>query len=121
MPVTVVDASAVAAILFNEPDADAIQRRLAGQQLAAPHLIALEIANICATRARREPNRQDALLALLPVFEGFNIRQHPVDTAGVLRLALATRLTPYDAAYLWLARHLGAPLVTLDARLAAAV
>ncbi|MDX1500848.1 MAG: type II toxin-antitoxin system VapC family toxin [Thermoanaerobaculia bacterium] len=29
-------------------------------------------------------------------------------------------LTPYDAAYLWLAETLHAPLVTLDRRLAAA-
>jgi predicted nucleic acid-binding protein len=120
MPVTVVDASAVAAILLNEPEADALQRRLAGQQLAAPHLIALEIANICANRVRREPARHEALLALLPVFEGFNIRQHPVDAAGLLCLALGTRLTACDAAYLWLARHLGAPLVSLDDRLASA-
>jgi predicted nucleic acid-binding protein len=119
MPVTVVDASAIAAILFGEADADAMERRLAGQHLAAPALITLEILNICATRARREPEREAAVLSLLPVFEAFNIRQHAVDSGGVLRLAIATRLTAYDAAYLWLARHLGAPLVTLD-RLAAA-
>jgi predicted nucleic acid-binding protein len=83
-------------------------------------LIALEIANICANRVRREPARHEALLALLPVFEGFNIRQHPVDAAGLLCLALGTRLTACDAAYLWLARHLGAPLVSLDDRLASA-
>jgi predicted nucleic acid-binding protein len=38
----------------------------------------------------------------------------------VVDLASATGLTAYDASYLWLARHLGAPLVTLDSRLARA-
>ena len=38
----------------------------------------------------------------------------------VLALASATGLTAYDASYLWLARRLGAPLVTLDAQLARA-
>jgi predicted nucleic acid-binding protein len=36
-------------------------------------------------------------------------------------LAETTGLTAYDAAYLWLARHLGAGLVTLDCKLAAAM
>jgi predicted nucleic acid-binding protein len=35
-------------------------------------------------------------------------------------LAVQTQLTAYDAAYLWLARHLGAELVTFDATLKAA-
>jgi predicted nucleic acid-binding protein len=38
-------------------------------------------------------------------------------TAG---LALETGLTAYDASYLWLARRLGAELVTLDKALDAA-
>ena len=36
-------------------------------------------------------------------------------------LARATATTSYDASYLWLAAYLGADLVTLDKRLAAAV
>ena len=39
------------------------------------------------------------------------------DHDAVLVLALATGLTAYDASYLWLSRHLGAELVTLDRRL----
>jgi predicted nucleic acid-binding protein len=37
-----------------------------------------------------------------------------------LELAAATGLTAYDASYLWLARRLGADLVTLDKQLAKA-
>ncbi len=44
----------------------------------------------------------------------------PVVWGEVVSLALATGLTAYDASYLWLARLLGAELVTLDRRLAAA-
>jgi predicted nucleic acid-binding protein len=39
----------------------------------------------------------------------------------VLLLAERKRLSAYDAAYLWLAKELGAELVTLDRRLAAAM
>ncbi|HZT90151.1 MAG TPA: type II toxin-antitoxin system VapC family toxin [Stellaceae bacterium] len=41
--------------------------------------------------------------------------------AASLDLAEAAGLTAYDASYLWLARALGAELVTLDRKLAAAV
>jgi predicted nucleic acid-binding protein len=40
-----------------------------------------------------------------------------VDHDGTVDLALKTGLTAYDASYLWLARRLGAELVTLDKEL----
>jgi predicted nucleic acid-binding protein len=40
-----------------------------------------------------------------------------IDHAGALRLAEATGLTAYHAAYLWLAQKLSAKLVTLDGQL----
>jgi predicted nucleic acid-binding protein len=43
--------------------------------------------------------------------------RHPVPAAAALELAQRYGLTPYDAAYLWLAEQLEAPLVTFDARL----
>jgi predicted nucleic acid-binding protein len=45
------------------------------------------------------------------------IEEVTVDHAAVVEIALATRLTAYDASYLWLARELGAELVTLDGAL----
>ena len=40
-----------------------------------------------------------------------------IDHDGALDLAARTGLTAYDASHLWLARQLGAELVTLDRRL----
>ena len=48
------------------------------------------------------------------------IEEVAVDHDGALELAAATGLTAYDASYLWLARKLGAELVTLDKQLAKA-
>ena len=41
------------------------------------------------------------------------------DASALAAVAKDTGLTAYDASYLWLARHLGAELVTLDTKLAA--
>lgn len=48
----------------------------------------------------------------------FAIVMQTVEHDQVVQLALATGLSAYDAAYLWLSRQLQAELVTLDQRLA---
>lgn len=49
----VVDASALAAIVFAEPEAEMIAARLDGARLAAPTLLAFELTNVCLTKIRR--------------------------------------------------------------------
>ena len=51
-------------------------------------------------------------------FTRMRIVLHEPDVLEVFRFTVQTRLTAYDAAYLWLARSLSADLVTLDAKLA---
>jgi predicted nucleic acid-binding protein len=65
-------------------------------------------------KCRRHPDRREALLAARQLRGRLGVEEIAVDHAGVLELALTTRLTAYDASYLWLARRLGAELVTLD-------
>lgn len=118
--VKVVDASALAALLFAEPEAEAIAERLEGARLAAPALLEFELANVCLTKSRRQPGRRDALRAAFRLAHRLSVEIVAIDHAAVLDLAEATGLTAYDASYLWLARTLGAELVTLDRKLAAA-
>lgn len=114
----VVDASAIAAIIYAEPEGPDVARRLSGRRLAAPTLIHLELASVCLKRARRQPVRRAALHAAYRLRLGLSIEAVEVEPDAVLALAADTGLTPYDAAYLWLSRHLRAGLVTLDRRLA---
>lgn len=118
--VKVVDASAVAALLFGEPEADVIAERLEGVRLAAPCLLDFELANVCAIKMRRQPGRRDALGAVFRLADRLRVEMIVVDHAAVLDLAETTGLTAYDASYLWLARALNAELVTLDHQLATA-
>ena len=119
--VEVVDASALAALLFGEPDAVRVAGRLGTSRLVAPALLDFELANICLTKLRRNVAQRDAIL------RGFGLRQRiaieivAVDHGEVVATAEATGLTAYDASYFWLARRLGAGLLTLDRPLAAAM
>jgi predicted nucleic acid-binding protein len=57
------------------------------------------------------------VLAAYARFARLGVRQLEVNLAAVILLGAATRLSAYDAAYVWLARALGVELVSLDRRL----
>jgi predicted nucleic acid-binding protein len=118
--IKIVDASALAALVFGEPEAEAIATILEGARLAAPSLLDFELANVCLTKMRRHPEQREALRAAFHLADRLAVETVVVDHAAALDLAEATGLTAYDASYLWLARALGGELVTLDRKLAAA-
>ena len=120
MPVKVVDASAIAAVLFGEPDAERVVEQIGDGTLAAPALLPFEVSSVCLTKVRRHPAQRAELVRALDRLEDLRVAQVAVDPSEVVRVAERERLSAYDAAYLWLAIELGAELVTLDRRLAAA-
>jgi len=120
MAVKVVDASALAAVIFYEPEADTVAGRLRGAILTAPTLLGYEIVNVCLTQLRRYPDRRLGILRAFAFYRDLAIEFAEPEHAAVLELAEQSGLTGYDASYLWLARRLGAELVTLDRRLARA-
>ena len=73
--------------------------------------------NICLKKIRLHPGKRDLMLRGFANFQITEFHLYDVDKDQVLRLAELHRLSAYDASYLWLARHLGAELVTLDVRL----
>lgn len=113
----VVDASAVAALLFGEPEAEAIAVRLDGARLVAPSLLGFELANVCVMKCRRHPLQRAEILAGFDLRHRLGVETMEVDHADVVALAERFRLTAYDASYLYLAHRLGAEIVTLDAAL----
>lgn len=116
----VVDASAIAAILFGEPDGADLLERIGSAELLAPELIGFEVANTGLKKMQRHPDSGAAILAALSRFDTMPICRCDVDLCAVTLLAQETGLTAYDASYLWLARTSGARLVTLDKKLARA-
>ncbi len=121
MPGKVVDASALAAILFGEPEAESVASQLGDSNLRAPVLIEYELANVCLIKCKRNPEQREALIRAFDLRREFDLEYMNVDLDGTLLLAAQTGLTVYDASYLWLAQTLGSDLVTLDRQLLRAV
>jgi predicted nucleic acid-binding protein len=117
--IAVVDASALATIVFLEPDAAVTRDRLKPHQLAAPRLLAYELMNAAVKKLRKHPGQAALIRGGLSkaLGDAFDISWSDVDADEVLDLATESGLTAYDASYLWLARHLRAELVTLDSAL----
>lgn len=120
MPARVVDASALGAVLYGEPEGGRVANALGKGPLFAPTLLRYEMASVCRTKIRRHPERRTDLLAALGLLTRIDLQEVEVPPVEVTELSERTGLTVYDAAYLWLARAMGAELVTLDARLEAA-
>lgn len=113
----VVDCSVIVASLFDEPDADAATQALRSHALHAPALLPFEFANVARSKSRAGAP-QARVQAALQTFDDLRIELHPLPAARLHALALSSGLTAYDAAYLTLAVSLGAPLLTLDQKLA---
>jgi predicted nucleic acid-binding protein len=85
--VKVVDASAFAALLFAEPEADTIAERLEGARLAAPSLLDFELASVCMIKIRRQPNQREALRAAFRLAHRLRVETVAVDHTATLDLA----------------------------------
>ena len=119
MSVLVVDASVAAKWFLREPLAEEARRVLAARaHLHAPELFQLEMDSVFAKRVRRfEMTPEDAkearrVLGRLP------IQYHRVGSLRdmAFEIALQTRRSVYDCAYLALSVLLDGPMVTADRR-----
>lgn len=117
-PPLVVDCSLIAAMLFQEAERDEALGRLFGRSLHAPSLLDFEIVNVALKKIKR--GEAQAVADGMARHDLLPIERHRVDAAETLALAVQYGLTGYDAAYLWLAADLRAPLATFDRQLAQA-
>lgn len=115
----VVDCSVLSAVLFEEKNRDDAANWLAGKAWHAPFLLDHEVCSVAQKKARLGVPA-DLIDAALLDFSALDITRHSTDTSGQYGLAQRYGLSTCDAAYLWLAAHLKAPLATFDDKLARA-
>ncbi len=111
----VIDCSVIAGLIFQEPWQAEAQARIADRTLHAPHLLDSEIAHVALKKYRG--GAMELAVAGLTEYSEMIILTHPVKAAEAFELATRYNLSAYDAAYLWLAAKLKAPLATFDAKL----
>ncbi len=122
MSLAVVDASVLVAFYASDdPRRASVATRLAlGETLFAPAHLDAEV--VSALRGLSRPNT--ALRAVVPEalhhLERFPIRRMPLAPMLQRMWELRDNVTTYDAAYVALAERLDGPLITCDAKLAAA-
>ncbi|WP_439632807.1 type II toxin-antitoxin system VapC family toxin [Glycocaulis sp.] len=118
----IVDASALLEVLLRSAAASQLEALMfeSGTSLHAPHLIDIEAAQVIrkfALSGKISPSvGADALADLA----GFPLRRYPHDFLLPRIWELRHTVLAYDASYVALAEVLGMPLLTRDARLAAA-
>lgn len=117
----VVDASLVVSALVDAgPDGTWAERMLAGDPLAAPHLMPVEAANILRRSAAAGLISADIAAMAHGDLLAMRVDLFPYAPLAERVWELRANVTSYDAWYVAVAEHLGCPLATLDTRLATA-
>ena len=114
-PPVVVDCSVVAGFIFRESSMTQAQAKMDGRDLKSPYLLSIEIASVALKK--HKAGFVDVSTLGMAAFLSLSVELSPVKPAEVLALAIRYKLSAYDAAYLWLAAELKAPLATFDGQL----
>jgi predicted nucleic acid-binding protein len=115
----VVDASVVVALVADSgPDGDWAGEVCRGGGLIAPHLLGVEVISALRRRVLSGGLSRDAAALALTDACALPIQRYPFEPFADRVWRLRENLTPYDAWYVAIAEELGAPLATLDLRIA---
>src|SRR4249920_2941895 len=116
--VVVVDASVVvAALVDGGPDGQWSEAVLVADQLAAPHLLPVEVTNILRRSVSAKQLSEDTAALAHADLLALRIELFPYEVVSARVWELRSTVTAYDAWYVALAELLDAPLATLDRKL----
>ena len=118
----VLDASAVIEWLLQSPTGVRIDKRIFSPSLSlhAPHLLDVEVAQVLRRYVREKSISELRGEEALEDLGDLPLNRYPHDFLLPRVWELRATLTAYDAVYVALAEVLRAPLLTCDARIAAA-
>lgn len=116
----VVDASAVAEILFGTEAGRRAAALIDGHALLAPQHLTAEVSSVVRGWSLSQQITDEQALRAFVEFEALGVEQLPMMSSLPEVYALRHNISAYDAMYVVLARAVECSLLTLDARLAAA-
>jgi len=115
----IIDASAILAVLLNEPERDGITKMTAGASLAAPACLEFEIGNALGALMKRNAISIPQAVSVYHEFCKIPVRELQVNIPTSLVVSREENIYAYDAYYLTCAEQMRLPMLTLDKRLAA--
>ena len=114
----VVDASAVLAVILDEPEKSGLVSTTKNAVLVAPGCLSWEIGNAFSAILKRKKMKLELASKGLSIFEMIPIQKMAVSLSEALLLCSRYNIYAYDAYYLQLAKKSSIPLLTLDQRMA---
>ncbi|GHU71982.1 twitching motility protein PilT [Spirochaetia bacterium] len=112
------DASAIMAIILNEPNRDIVVNLTRESTLLSPEMISFEIGNALVSLFKRHKINEMEVLKAYEDFTKIPIRALKVDMGKALKISCKYNIYAYDAYYLETACRLKLPLITFDGNMA---
>ena len=113
----VVDASALGAVLFREPEAKKVEKSISTFRWIVPVLADYEIGSIYLKKLKLYPDLKSQLDIGYQIYLDSDIDRVDVPVNHAISVAIEHQLTICDATYFWLAEKLELNLITLDRKL----
>jgi len=109
------DASAIMAVILNEPNRKTVITLTKNTTLLSPEVISFEIGNALINLFKKQKITEEELLSAYRNYTEIPIESIKVDIEKALKIACKYKIYAYDAYYLEIANRLKLPLITFDA------
>ena len=108
------DASALLAVILNEPNKNKVIKLTKNSTLLSPEVISFEIGNALISLYKRKKITEEKLLEAYKTYISIPIRNIKIDIQKALKIACRYKIYAYDAYYLEIAYRMKLPLITFD-------
>ena len=110
----VIDASAIIAVITNEPQKEKLIQLTTGADLIAPISIHAEIGNAFSSMLKRKRIALPQAVLALDLYQEIPIRYVEISLISAVKIANKLSIYAYDAYLIHIAERYHAPLLTLD-------
>jgi len=108
------DASAIMAVIMDEPEREKVIKITKGAEIFSPYVVSFEVANALTKMMKRKIIDRENMINAFRYFKKIAIMPTEVDIEKALEIAWEYKIYAYDAYYLETAKRLGLPLLAFD-------